>query len=142
MKNIILLICAIVFSIGKSFSQTENFLRLSRIIAKDSLYNNLNISGSTISLPGTAFTITVPNNVYWKINYISVYAYGGNVMGIKINNHYLTYGGTGPFIERTTSFWVKPSSIIRFQFYVGTSSSTTTINPSYLLSAEEYTIGP
>ena len=134
-KTIALLLIIPIFYAQKSYSQTENFLKLNRIVTIDSNKNSINIGMSKTIL----FRVTVPNNVYWKSNYIGFDNNGSTYGFIKINNSYICSFINSVNVEKNTPIWIKPNSIITFE---SSSSSNTTINPSMYFSAEEFIIAP
>ena len=138
MKKTRFLLMILIVSFSNAYSQTENYLKLSKIVVIDSLRNSVSVSPTNRTV---LFSITVPNNVYWKINFFelntnnsSTYAY------LKINNSYIVEN-TQQTIEKTTPIWIKPNSIIKFES-TGLGVSNTSVNPSIYLSGEEYSIGP
>jgi len=135
----VLFVASILYP-NKGYSQIENFLKLNRIITIDSSkYVN---NGSAV-----VFSVAVPNNVYWKVNYIAFkqdLSCGASSI-IKINNSNIGPDGpntqssyTSPIILITTPLWIQPNSIIKFE----TTSVGCNLFKSIYISAEEYMISP
>ncbi len=131
----VILIC--LFSSNIALCQPEKFLKLNRIITIDSSKRGIQLSTNF-----TYFTLTVPDNVYWKINYISFALSSLAASKIKINNSYILDSVSNP-AEKTSPIWLAPNSILSFQsgyYYNPSFPQGLTSNPTIYVSGEEYFI--